>query len=269
MLTLLLFVAGALSAGSFGQDASAPVAPVTATLLVPGPASGPFEDDWKVRREAAIHSKWNIGVDLQMVRLEEAKALELIPDLQSDDQVKVAAAWDKLQVMIKAKEAVLLAWPMVRMIDGGRAVSESINEKRYPTEFEPPLSPKTAPESAASPSAPADKPTVVDAIPTEFETRNIGATLEVQATVLGEGKRVHLDVVSQRVELLEMEKNESLIAKGKIIVRSPQPLFASSKTTESLTVVSGQRQLIAIHKLTKPAGFIELHFVRAVVTSAE
>ena len=48
-----------------------------------------------------------------------------------------------------------------------------------------------------------------------------------------------------------------------------QPLFGTSKTVASLTVRNGERQLVAVHKMTKPAGYIELHLVRAVVTKSE
>jgi hypothetical protein len=217
-----------------------------------------------------------------MVAIEEGKALDLIPELQSGEQARVEAAWGKLQAMIRAREATLLGWPMVRAVDGDRSVSESILEQRYPTEFQPPL---PAPLEAAAPVArgaaaaapnplvdakPADeKPTLKNIVPVSFETRNTGATFEVEATVLDEGKRVHLDLVPQRVELIAMEKNESVMDHGKTIVQALQPLFATSKTTTSLTMRNGERQLVGVHKLVKPAGYIELHLVRAVVTKSE
>jgi hypothetical protein len=234
---------------------------------MPAPPSG--RDDWKARAEAAIHSKWNICVDVQMVAMEEAKALDLIPDLQSEDRTKVEGAWAKIQAMIKAKEAILMGWPMVRSVDGMRSVSESIVEQRYPTEFEPQLPLVSGNAAPPPPGAPAEKPVMKNAIPTAFETRNVGVMLEVVATVLDEGRRVHLEIEPQRVELLEMEKNESVLANGKIIMDTPQPLFGRIEETQSLTLANGQRQLIGVHALAKPANYIELHLVRAVVTKSE
>lgn len=233
----------------------------------------------EAQRQAAIHSKWNIGVDVQMVAVEEGKALDLIPELQSGEQARVEAAWTKLQAMIKAREATLLGWPMVRLVDGTRSVSESILEQRYPTEFEPP--PPTAADAATAAAAkpepkPSPEPKPVDEkatlkniVPVAFETRNLGTTLEVEATVLDEGKRIHLDLVPQRVELISFEKNESVLDHGKTTVQALQPLFGTSKTVVALTVRNGERQLIGVHKLTKPAGYIELHLVRAVVMKSE
>jgi hypothetical protein len=237
------------------------VAPVNAT------PAGPVDYYWKARRDAALHSQWNILVDLQMVALDESKALDLIPDLLSSEPAKVNAAWEKLQAMIKSKEAILLGWPMVRAVDGGRSVSETITEKRYPTEFQdpPPIKPGEAPPTPAL----SEKAITQNATPTAFETRNLGATLEAEVAVLDDGKRIHLNIVPQRVELLEMEKFPSAITNGKAIVETPQPLFATSKTTEEFTVQNGQRQLVGVHKLSKPAGYIELHFIRAVASKAE
>lgn len=262
--------------------------PLAAPVLA-SPPTAPAPDDAREReeakRQAIIHSKWNIGVDLQMVAVEEAKALDLIPELQSGDQAKVEAAWNQLQSMIKAKQALLLGWPMVRVLDGNRSVSESIVEQRYPTEFQPPLPASVPPPTSAAAATPApapphpaplvdakpgdEKPTLKNIVPVAFETRNLGATFEVEANVLDEGRRVHLDLVPQRVELLAMEKNESVMDQGKTTVQALQPLFGTAKTVTSLTVHNAERQLVGVHKLSKPAGYIELHLVRAVVTKAE
>ncbi len=285
----LLLVLSVWQMSGFAQtpEPASASSPAAAALKAPGDSVADSsvrkeaEDQWKARKEAAIHSKWNISVDVQMVAVEEGKALELIPDLQSGEQASVEAAWNKLQAMIKAKEAILMGWPMVRLVDTNRSVSESILEQRYPTEFQPPLpstpdAAKPPAERAVSEQKPpvdqkpaADQPTMKNAVPTAFETRNLGTTLEVEANVLDEGKRVHLDLAPQRVELIAMEKNGSELDQGKTIVQTPQPLFGSSKTQQSLTVHNGERQLIAVHKLTKPAGYIELHLVRALVTKSE
>jgi hypothetical protein len=275
-LALLLLALSALQACGFTQSATpaaspAPPEPTTAETSLPpsSPSSKVAEDEWKARREATLNAKWNVCVDVQMVMTEEAKALELIPDLQSDDERKVESAWAKLQEMIKAKEATLLGWPMVRAVDGDRAVSETILEKRYPTEFEPPQEPQTFGPPSAPPHLDPNKPVVENGLPTAFETRNIGVTLEVEAHVLGDGKRIHLDLVPQRVELLEMGKNESVLTKRNVIVQVRQPLFSTTKTTENVTLKNGQRLLIGVHKLAKPAGQIEFHIVHAVAAEAE
>jgi hypothetical protein len=253
-----------LIAGALSQIASAQTPAETTTS--PAPSRAPVDQKAACEaaiqtHEAVVHAKWNICVDVQMVTLEEAKALDLITEFQSDDDQKIEVVWAKLQTMIKAREATLLGWPMVRMVDGDRATTESAVEKRYATEF-------TLPEDR-TPPIPADKPAVETAIPSAFETRNVGVTLNVEARVLDDGKRVYLNVSPARVELLEMEKNESPKAKDNTIVQVPQPRFGNTRTTQSLTIKSGQRFLLAVHKLGDSPNQFELCLVHAIFAKAE
>ncbi|MEI9894580.1 MAG: hypothetical protein WDN28_12020 [Chthoniobacter sp.] len=71
----------------------------------------------------------------------------------------------------------------------------------------------------------------MNALTTAFETRNVGVTLEAEATVLDNGKRIHVSVVPQRVTLVEMEPNDTALPEKNIVVRIPQPLFSTAKTT--------------------------------------
>lgn len=237
-----------------------------------GHSSGPSAEELKAMREAEaqkrdliVHSKWNVSVDYQVVTVDEAKALDLIPDLQSDDAKKVDAAWTRLQGMIKAEEATLIGWPTVRVVSAGEAKVETALEKRYATEF-------SQPEDASVPAVPkgADgKPPVESCLPVAFETRNLGLTLKVQANVLDDGKKVHLDLSQQRVELVEMEKNEGPLTKHGTVMEVLQPLILSTQSASSLTVPSGERQLVALHKLSKPSNVIQFEFIRALITKAE
>lgn len=196
---LCVAVCGLLAIHVFGQALPSP--PVGA--LPPDTEKPRRERAQAEEMEARIHTPWNVCVDLQMVSVDEATALKLIPALQSREAKTVAAAWDRLQAMLKAREATLLAWPMVRTVDGASGVSETVLEKRYATEFEPPRAPgdrgikKPGSVNAAT----------VDGLPLAFETRNLGVVLEVEPLVLDEGKRIYLRLVPLRTELLKMEED--------------------------------------------------------------
>jgi hypothetical protein len=255
---LLFFVAVALSERAFGQ--------FSGPLAVPDWAQPASVQE--AQRHARLNAKWNVCVDLQMVALEEAKALELLPHLQSEDQAEADKAWSQLQAMIKAKEATLLAWPMVRTVDGSRAVSETILEKRYPTEFEPPQQPQTF-SVGPEPKHGHVNAATVESTPNAYETRNVGVTLEIEPMVLGEGKRVYLRFESSRTELLGMEDFGKVLTVHNTLITVPQPLFLYLRSDLDLILQSGQRQLIAVHKLTKPVNLLELHLIRATVSRAE
>jgi hypothetical protein len=203
-----------------------------------------------------------------MVALEESKAVEFLPQLQSIEQKEVDAAWARLQDMIRNGEATLMAWPIVQTVDGAGGVSETALEKRYPTEFEPPREPQTF--SVGPPQPPVHiRPDTVEGLSLAYETRNLGVTLEAWPVVLGEGRRLHLQLRVSRIELLRFEDFGYALTHYNTLVPAPEPLFFTAKSTLELKLQSGQRQLVGVHKLMKPENSIELHFIRAIIRPAD
>ncbi len=98
----------------------------------------------------------------------------------------------------KTKGVDLLSAPRVTTKSGQRAVIEIIREFRYPTEWKP------------------DEEKKGTWLPTVFETRNVGVTLEVEPT-LGEGKVLDLLLTPQVVEHLGYVDVET----GKPVKSSP------------------------------------------------
>jgi hypothetical protein len=228
----------------------------------PAPPQAAKPDPVAMRQARLQKANWNVRVDVQMVAMPEANALLLLPELRADDDKKVEAAVAAVQEMIKRKEALLIAWPMVVGLDGQRLISETIVEEKYPTEFDPPL----VPQNPGGPGPHAEK---VSPIPTAFEVRNVGATLEVETSVSAEGKVVFLSLVPQRVGLLRFETHSTGKTKDGGTITVDQPIFASEKTTAALTLRNGQRLLISVHKLEQPAGYLEFFILRAVATKIE
>lgn len=240
-----------------------------------GTPATPSAPDAAAAEQARIRSaKWNVRVDVQIVTLPEARALELLPDLRSDDAQKTAAAVAKLQEMIGSKEATLIGWPEVACLDGVRAVSEAIDEKRYPTDFTtpPPAEPQSpAPDKPAAADKPAGE--LVDGEqspnPAAFETRNIGVSLEVEPTVLDEGRRLVISVVPQRVAL----KGFITFDGGRDANGHPltieQPEFATTKTTTTVSIRNGQHVLLNFHKSDPESEIAELVILHAVATKVD
>lgn len=221
-----------------------PGAPPGVTML---PAVTPSKD-----------ARWNVAVDVQMVALPEELTLVFIADFQSGDEAKVEAAVGQLQDLLKKKQAILMGWPWAIGVDGDRIVSETIVEQRYPTEWDPAI---LVPDPPATP--PAAKPES-SVSPTGFETRNLGITLEVEPTVLSDGREIVLSLVAQRVSLDEFERFNLGRSKDGQTVHTEQPQFANSKITTTLKVRSGQHVLIGTHLLAKPKNHMEFVIARAV-----
>ena len=102
----------------------------------------------------------------------------------------------QIQKMIAAGEATLVGWPEVVTKSGQRAVTEDIQEVRYPTEFDGPQPAKIpGSETQAQKPAPPQSARGGAPVPTAFETRNIGATLEVEPVVGPDGKTIDVNIV--------------------------------------------------------------------------
>lgn len=202
---------------------------------------------------------WNVRVEVLMVAMPQEKALALLPDLQSPK--KIEAAFTEILKAIERKEATLTGYPFVYTVDGQRAVAETMQEKRYPTEFDLPQATRNT--AATQTSAPAS---LEKAVPTTFETRNLGVTLEVEPVVSPSGETIQLSVVPQRVMLLGFDKYDAVKAQSGELTKVDQPLFASMRTTSSLVLKNGQRSLLAVHKLFQPADQLELFIIQAVAT---
>jgi hypothetical protein len=222
---------------------------------LPGPPAPP---------EQKPPPEWKVRVEVLMIAMPQAMFLKHLPDLH--DPSKIDDAVDQLLGATQRKEAIITGYPTVSLLDGDRSVTETILEKRYPTEFElpPPNSPKGG--TSAPPPGPDSLLISSNGIPTSFETRNTGVTLEVEAKVESGGESIMLNLVPQRVDLLSFDVYESVKTVSGKITKVDQPQFLVSKTTTRVVVKNGQRTLIGVHSLPKPENYMEVFILQAVAS---
>ena len=219
-------------------------------------------------RVSAQTAPFNVHIEVQMVSMPLDKGLPLLPNLR--DAGSIESAFSQIQTMIAAGDATLIAWPELLTKSGQRAVAEDITEVRYASEFAQPKRPeptpggdkKTAPEYAHPERAGAP-------VPTAFETRNAGATLEVEPVVSPDGKTIDLNLVPQHVRLLEFASVASGRDANGHDWKIEQPRFFTAKTTTSLTVLSGQRVLLAEFRGPEGSDQIEFFILKADVTPVD
>ena len=211
----------------------------------------------------AVNAKWLVRVEVLMVQMTQAQALALVPGLR--DPRTVDESFAKVMAAIEQKQAILVGYPVVSVLDGAKGVSETILEKRYPTEFDPATGDESVAANKAK-EAPA-KGNLIDkdlVIPTAFETRNIGVTLEVEARVLGTGEWIYVEAYPQHVTFLG---TDGWVPPGEearsLYGRFGQPEFSDTKTRGELIVRNGRRVLLGVHTLEKPAGQVEVHILQA------
>lgn len=221
------------------------------------------DDHGATKSRGAGEPGWNVIAECQMVVLPQKAALPLIPDLSDDD--KIEAACGKLMLMIEHGEATLLANLSLRGESGVKLVTESVEEVRYPSEYTPPQLPQeNSKEKPALKNWPAVGPT-----PTAFETRNVGATLVLNAGVSADGQWVSMEAVAQHVRLLRFAKIDSGILLSGEHVGVEQPRFSSLRDTVSLHVPAGQRILLGVHKDPTQENNLELFLLRVRVQRAQ
>ncbi|EDY16734.1 hypothetical protein CfE428DRAFT_5697 [Chthoniobacter flavus Ellin428] len=208
-----------------------------------------------------------VRVEVQMVSMPLGKGLPLLPNLR--DAGSIDGAFSQIQKMIAEDKATLLGWPEVVTKSGQRAVTEDIQEVRYASEYGP--RPPAASASHGGPEKPAPpEPPQLSAggapVPTGFETRNTGATLEVEPVIGPDGKTIDLNIVPQYVRLLDTVAVASGRDANGHDWEIKQPRFYTAKTTTSLTVTTGKRVLLAEFRGPEGSNQIQFFILKAEVT---
>lgn len=191
----------------------------------------------------------SVRVEVQMISLPQDLALPIVRDL--GDRAKTEEAYRRLQAFLAKGTATLVGWPIVTVSSGGRATIETNDQIRYPTRFE-----AGRIDAAFSQTKETDgthlsrraSPTVVTnaAIPTEFETRNTGVSLQVEATVSPDGKLIDLNIVSDHVRVPEMRTVGFGPKTPGRDVTTEHPRFDKITSMISLTLRNGQRVLLNV-----------------------
>ena len=198
----------------------------------------------------------HVVVDVAMFVVSEKRALTMVDDLRNPAKINEAA--QRLEAMVAKKEAELLAWPHLTSISGQRMHSETIDEFRYPTEFDPPQGFPIGNDEAEPISGPDAKPKLVGkrATPTAFETRNLGPQLDIAPVFSPDGERIVLSVTFTWAQLAGWNTFNGQIA---------QPRFVSLKSMGNFVLHSGSRVLLDVHRLEMPANHVAILILRGTM----
>ncbi|MDF1850462.1 MAG: hypothetical protein P1U85_06480 [Verrucomicrobiales bacterium] len=165
-----------------------------------------------------------------------------------------------VQSWIQSEGAALVETLVVSAKSGQRAKVEAVEEFIYSTEYDPPNTASVKPEGES-----------VELIPpngTAFETRNVGATLEVDP-VLGEDGTIDLNLAPEIV--IADDPVDWVTKLGDVEMTVPLPRFHTTKATTQISVHPGDYALIGtsrlgISKMPEAKDPIILIFVRCDVS---
>lgn len=158
--------------------------------------------------------------------------------------------------LVKDGKASIVETMLCTARSGQKAVTESIEEFIYPTEYEPAKLPKTASEEKeeeGTTKAPR-RNFAIGPTPTAFDTRNLGSTLEIEPTLSEGSKIIDLRFIP---EITYHTGNEIWAEWKGEHGNSPiqMPKFYSLRLNTSATLVDGQPMLVAALSPKSQNGF--------------
>ena len=198
-----------------------------------------------------------------MVVLPQKQALTLLPDLMNAKRIEGAFA--KIQQLIGSEKAQLVANLVGKLRDREKGLIETLEEVRYPVEFDPPNVPQNVPENVeALKSWPH-----VGVTPTAYEPRKVGAIMDLDASVNAAETLLEIKCSGEHVRFLRWEKVDcGKLADGQRLFIE-QPAFHSMKSTGSFYLANGERLLIGTHKLKDTPDRIEFFLFKATAVPAQ
>lgn len=214
---------------------------------------------------------WNIKAELLITRMPESRAMKFRRELVRPEFAK--AAQDELLRLIETKEADLVDWPIIQTSSGARASTSNARRHSYPIEFTRPNVISTPYPSGAEtvelPTAPSIKKPLTNAddatkrvasmlagVPSSFEARDAGVSMEMEATVSDDGKRIQVNASPKHV-VLKGYRSVKIESEGHTVVVE-QPEFEIFERTGQMQVISGESILWSFQKLKEPANTVEL-----------
>jgi len=175
-----------------------------------------------------------VRVQVELIELSH-EALTKLLFLDSPQGTDATPLRKQLQEMVTKNDAKVLETHIVVARSGQKATTESLHEFIYPTEYQPPALPGTF-----GPDYHKETSMLASSMPTAFETRNLGSTLEIEPTVNESGKIIDLRFVPELV----WHTGDTLWGEGKDALGMPfrisMPDMYTMRINTAITCVSGQ-----------------------------
>lgn len=198
-------------------------------------AEDPFDPDQSAPHVIQVQVEW---IDLPHENLTEL-LLQHSPGTANATGLRM-----KVQHLVKAGTAKVLETQLLVARSGEKALTESIAEFIYPTEYVDPEAIRRVKEDGKVVEIRNENKGSV--VPTSFETRNLGSTLEIEPTLDESGKIIDLrfapDLSWQTGRTLWQERKDEFGS----VIRVEMPEIYTIRTTTSLALRGGVYSLAAV-----------------------
>lgn len=239
---LSMMVAGLVAAlPAVGQDEHEEADPFDTDYLVrkPGRPPTPEERFGDLIKMIQVQLEW-IEMDLST-----ASRLMFLRDPKGDS----TPLRKEVQELIVKKEAELVETAIAIALPGQKAVTESVREYIYPTEYEPPELPNEV-EVKGKQDAKALAQLRTPATPTAFETRRLGTTLEIEPNLGSSEKVIDLRFAPQIIKHTGESKWQTVKDGFGQENSIRMPLFYSMRMSTGIVCQDGEYRFIGL--LTPP-----------------
>ncbi|MFK5920943.1 MAG: hypothetical protein QM496_02090 [Verrucomicrobiota bacterium] len=195
----------------------------------------------------------DIGILVEYISLDHQAASELLRKF-TPKAADVTELRDELEQMIDNKKANLLETTWLWSRSGQRAKTESVREAIYATEYTPPEMPKNIDPPVISDPAENEASSnsdiqLISSMPTAWEMRNVGTTLECDPVLSSDHKLISISLAPEIVTQLEDRyfTREDFEKTAYGVEHISMPTFYAIKDTVQIEVTPGKYNLLGIH----------------------
>lgn len=213
-------------------------------------------------KEPVIEEAYHlVTVTIEWIDMSNGDAMQLMRGGLAPNSVELI---QKIRDLETQGKATLINSQSVTTRSGSRATSEGTKEFIYPTEFESPntKSANKAPSNPPKPEADEGKKAIQQdspstPSPTAFEMRPVGGRFELDPVIGPDGKTLDINMAPEYVIFTGWQEYGKVRIGGEIVSMVEQPIFASSRVTTSVTIVSGQTIVAGMVTVQKEDGTVD------------
>lgn len=168
----------------------------------------------------------NLSICYEAFSLPLAAAAKLQRERPSDPQL-----YKQVVEAVEKESARQESFAILRAKSGQKSLAESFREEIHPVEF-------SSPSLPCGSSSAASDPIPLPVVPTAFNTRNVGTTVEVEPTANEDGRTVEVRIVPETIT------EAARVTWGQGPATTEMPTFETQRTNTSITCQLNQPTLI-------------------------
>lgn len=254
---LFIFGLGFCCASAQAQEQKDPYKKTAANAASATPsASGSQAPASSAPKEPDANDNYCVTTTIEWIDIGNSDVMSLMRGSLAPNSAELI---QKIRELETQGKATLVDTQSVTTKSGQRATSEGTKEFIYPTEYDPvdSNSANKAPAKAGDEKKAIQEDSTSTPTPTAFEMRPVGGRFELDPVAGPDGKTLDINMQAEYNLFTGWEGYGKMRVGGEIVPMVQQPIFASSKITTAVTIMSGQTIVAGIVTVQKEDGTID------------